>query len=152
MLFSPRIIFINERNPLWTPAWVGCPPLFYFSDVSLPQRACTIFSAWLFANKPSHHQDRSAGKSRPWSKVHQLSVARQPSPVFTSHRADPVSLRLETGLPPALQAVPRSSISAVKPEAALRGLSETTLKSNPDCKSVLSGVQLSEFWGRFRFN
>jgi hypothetical protein len=118
----------------------------------LPQQACNIFSAWLFANEPSHHWDRLAGKSRPWSKVHLLCVAQQLSPVFTSCWAVPESLRLETGLPPALRAAPCNSISAMGPDEAPRGFSETALKSSPDRKSGLSGVQLSTFWGKFGFN
>lgn len=150
MLFSPRIIFINERSPLWTPAWVGCPPPFCSSDASLPQQACTIFSAWLFANELSHHQGLSAGKPRPWSKVHQLSVAWQLFPVFTSGGAVPVSLRQISHLPCRLYHAAPSLL--LEPEAAPRGFSESTLKSNPDRKSVLSSVQLSAFWGKFGFN
>lgn len=45
----------KRQKPFVDPCLGGLPPPFHSPDASLPQQACNIFSAWLFANEPSHH-------------------------------------------------------------------------------------------------
>lgn len=103
---------------LWTPAWGGLPPLPFTLQVPLchsKPEPCSLLGSLQM------NGGVQLANPGPGPKCINSALPSNTSPVFISRQAVPVSLRLETGLPPSLWAAPYHSISAVGARSSSQG-------------------------------